>query len=212
VEGEETEREKEDTPKDWEYYYWLYMNNPDLYWEELSTGESSYGFSAALSYSETVLHQIFDPIGSNRTMLLVGAALENKAERARGGEPVDPWELLGLIGLAYVATGGGEFSPLNGPDDFMRGIRGEQDYFVRRREGGLSVYRGATEEQIRAGGIRGEIRRVSPDDVIELGLSVDKTPGKIESLAPYHYELVRGPGQTRGQFKAAIRQLRSRWR
>jgi len=157
VEGEETEREKEDTPKDWEYYYWLYMNNPDLYWEAISTGKCNYGCLAATVYSEIVLHQCFDPIGGGRTLMLVGTALQNKAERARGREAVDPWELLGLIGLAYVAAGGGEFSPDgSGTVDIAsdnRTISGCVDDVVRQAGGEITVIRGGAELfRIGAGG------------------------------------------------------------
>jgi hypothetical protein len=94
----------------------------------------------------------------------------------------------------------------SGAEVIKRAFRNPQDMFLRSGEEGLSVLIGAPEELVQQE-LQGTVRTVTAESITDLGLTVDKTPGAIESLEPYHYEIRPGPGMSRGEFKKRIKQI-----
>ena len=120
---------------------------------------------------------------------------------------------LGAMVLPFVPGAVGrnadEVIELANDTVLKRAFRNEQDRFLRKGESGLSVHVGATDKQISAH-LQGDVLSVTYDEVRDLGMALDKTPGAIADLDPFHYEIVQGFDQTWNQFKNALKNLQ--WR
>lgn len=169
------------------------------YWIGTTQAEADAGWDKFVAGVEVVAGVLFEPADWAIT-----------GNHWRQGD----FHVLDLAGLLPLVPASGvralrhadEVVELTDNTILKRAFRTEQDRFLRKGEQGLSVHIGATDEQI-SEHLRGDIMTTTYRDVLDLGLNVDKTPGTIRELEPFHFEIVPGLSQTWNQFKNAIKNV-----